>query len=64
MGSTLQVIIKCCNDDDLEVDNDDNEKPSPMVKVKQQPTITRDRKDDLINVETDSFATTMPCFSK
>lgn len=61
MGSTLQVMIKCCNEDDLEVDNDDNEKP-PMVKIKQQPTITRDKKDDLINVETDSFNTTIPCF--
>ena len=28
MGSTLQIMIKykCCNDD-LEIDNDDNEKP-------------------------------------
>ena len=61
MGTT-QVILKCCNDD-LEVDNDDNEKP-PMIKVNQQPTITRDNKDDLINVEADSFTTTIPCFSK
>lgn len=62
---TIQILTKyrCCSETDLEVDNDDDEKP-PMVKANQKPTITRDGKDDLINVETDSFATTMPCFSK
>ena len=59
MGGTMQVMIRCCNDD-LEVDNDDDEKPQ-MTKVKQQPTMTRDKKDDLISSE--SFNTTIPCFS-
>ena len=60
MGGTMQVMIRCCNDD-LEVDNDDDEKHQ-MTKVKQQPTMTRDKKDDLISSE--SFNTTIPCFTK
>ena len=61
---TIQILIKykCCPETDLEVDDDDNEKPTVMVK--QNPTITRDNKDDLVNFETDSFTTTIPCFSK
>ena len=55
MGSTLQIMIKCCNDD-LEIDNDDNEKPPLVI---QQPTITKDKTDKLVTV--DSFNTTLPC---
>ena len=56
---TVQILTKCCNDDDLEIDNDDDEKP----KVKQQPILTTDKKDKLIS-PTDSFNTTIPCFTK
>ena len=53
MGS-IQILTKCCNDD-LEIDNDDNEKPPLVI---QQPTI-KDKSDKLIT--TDSFNTTLPC---
>ena len=35
MGSTLQIMIKCCNNDEIEnVDNDDDEPPpSSMTAV-------------------------------
>ena len=60
---TIQILTKykCCSEADLEIDEDDNEKPPVMIK--QNPTITRDNKDDLINVETDSFNTTIPCLN-
>lgn len=62
MGN-IQILIshKCCNDD-LEIDNDDDEKP-PMVRQKPVLKTTTDKKDKLINTETDSFTTTIPCFS-
>ena len=63
MGS-IQILTKCCNSDELEIDEDDeNDKP----KVLQKPVITRDKKDKMINsdlVSTDSFNTAIPCFSK
>ena len=60
MGSTLQVVIRCCNDD-LEIDEDDNEKSRPIIQ--QQPTLTKtkDKSIEVINDE-DSFTTTIPCF--
>ena len=59
MGS-IQILVshKCCNDD-LEVDNDDEEQP----QLKQKPVLkTTNKKEELINVETDSYTTTIPCF--
>ena len=60
MGN-IQVLVshRCCNDD-LEVDNDDEEKHPP---VKQKPILktATDKNDVLVN--SDSFTTTIPCFS-
>ena len=57
MGN-IQILTKCCNDDDLDIDNDDDEK---KPKVKQQPVLTKD-KTDKMESPTDSFNTTIPCF--
>jgi hypothetical protein len=56
MGN-VQLLIshKCCNDD-LIIDEDDDEKP----KVKQLPTITEDKNKIQIS---ESFTTTLPCFT-
>ena len=60
MGSTLQVVIRCCNDD-LEIDDDDNEKGRPILKQQPALTTTKDKSIEVINDE-DSFTTTIPCF--
>ena len=58
---TIQILTKCCNDD-LEIDEDDDEKKRPVIK--QQPVLskTKDKSTEVINDETDSFTTTIPCF--
>lgn len=59
MGN-VQILVshRCCNDD-LEVDNDDEEKPPPVKKPVLKTTT--DKNDVLVN--SDSFTTTIPCFS-
>ena len=59
MGSTLQVMIKCCNSDDFEnIDNDDDE---PKSKPIEQKPVLSDKNDKLIGDVQDSFTTTIPC---
>ena len=58
MGSTLQVTIKCCNSDDLDVNNDDYAK---LPIANQMPTITEDTINKLVTISDDSFTTTIPC---
>ena len=57
---TIQILNKCCNDE-LEIDEDDDEKNNRPV-IKQKPILTKDKSTEVINDETDSFTTTIPCF--
>ena len=63
MGS-IQILTKCCTRGELEIDeDDDNLKP----KVLQKTVITKDKNDKLINSDlkrSDSYNTTIPCFSQ
>ena len=57
---TIQILNKCCNDE-LEIDEDHDEKNNRPV-IKQKPILTKDKSSEVINDETDSFTTTIPCF--
>ena len=59
---TIQILTKCCNDD-LEIDEDDDEKQKRPT-IKQQPVLskTKGKSTEVINDESDSFTTTIPCF--
>ena len=58
---TIQILNKCCNDD-FEIDEDDDEKNKPVIKQQPVLTNTKDKSTEVINDETDSFTTTIPCF--
>ena len=61
MGSTMQVMIKCCNNDDCENVDTDDDKPQQIVNP--IPVLSDNKKEELIDME-DSFKTTIPSVSR